>query len=130
MDCISIVIADDNPEFVRTITRFLQQENGLRIVGAASNGEELLALAAETMPDVILLDLQMPEMGGLEALPVLRAGHPGSVIIIMTLLDVEVYRQYALERGADHFVAKTEVAAELLPLIHQCQQIELRSSPC
>lgn len=117
MESVKVLLVDNNPTFLRITARFLAEEEWIDIQGCARSGQEALDMAPELDPDVILLDLNMPGIGGLEALPRLRHLLPETGIIALTLLDTAGYRQAALEAGADSFVAKAAMNQELIPTI-------------
>jgi len=119
MKPISVLLVDDNPSFLRIATRFLEQHDDIVVVGAADGGEEALALAQDLQPDVVLIDLAMPGLSGLETIPRLRAMLPAVGIIALTMLDTNSYRQAALEAHANHFVPKASLDRELVPAIRQ-----------
>jgi DNA-binding NarL/FixJ family response regulator len=119
MDRISLLLVDDNPTFLEMATRFLQGHEDLAVVGTARGGEEALKQARDLHPDVVLLDLAMPKLNGLGVIPHLRSTLPDMGIIVLTLLDASAYRQAALDAGADDFVSKTALVADLLPAIRR-----------
>ena len=119
---ISVLLVDDNPTFLRILKRFLGEEEGLLVVGTAESGEEALKKARELQPQVILLDLAMPGMGGLNTIPRLRGVLPGVGIVVLTVLDANGYREAALAAGADDFVAKADLSTDLVPAIHRLSQ--------
>ncbi len=121
MGPVSVLLVDDSLLFLDIATRFLQEEyrDEVVVVGAAGGGEEALAQAQLLQPQVILIDLNMPGMSGLEAIPRLREALPDAGIIALTLLDAEAYRQAALAAGADGFVSKPNMGADLLPAIRR-----------
>ena len=121
MNPISVLIADDNPTFLRIVTRFLEEQSRktVSVVATARGGEEALAQAEALRPQVVLIDLNMPGLSGLEAIPRLRRALPDAGIIAVTLLDTDAYRQAALAAGADDFVSKITLNAELLPAIRR-----------
>jgi DNA-binding NarL/FixJ family response regulator len=122
MKPISVLLVDDNPAFLRLITRFLQEHDDVVVVGAAGGGEEALALAQDLQPDVVLIDLAMPGLSGLEAIPRLRAVLPAAGIIALTVLNTNSYLQASLEAGANDFVAKASLNTDLLPAIRRIAQ--------
>lgn len=128
MTPIRVLLVDDNPAFLRMATRFLQENCGNVVVvaGVAGGGEEALVKAQDLRPEVVLLDLAMPDLPGLEVIPRLRAALPEVGIVVLTLLDEAAYRQAALEAGADGFVSKATLGADLLPAIQQA--VQARSS--
>ena len=119
---ISVLLVDDHETFLRVATEFLQRHDELTLVGAARGGKEALAQAQDLRPQVILVDLNMPGLSGLETIPLLRAMLPEAGIIALTLLDAKVYRQAALAAGADDFVPKPNLSTHLLPAIRRVVQ--------
>jgi DNA-binding NarL/FixJ family response regulator len=122
MKSISVLLVDDNPSFLRIATRFLQEHDDVAVVGAAGGGEEALALAQDLHPDVVLIDLAMPGLNGLETIPRLRAMLPAVGIIALTMLDTNSYWQAALAAGANDFVPKASLDTDLLPAIRRVAQ--------
>lgn len=111
-------MVDNNPGFLRILASFLQRFGPeIIIVGAACGGKEALTKAQALGPQVILIDLAMPDLHGLEAIPQLRSMLPDVGIIALTLLDSTSYRQAALAAGANDFVSKTRLDTDLLPVI-------------
>ncbi len=90
---------------------------GLKVIGEACNGAEAVAKARELQPEVILLDLNMPDMDGLTALPLLRKESPGSRILILTQHDDVSYLQETLHAGASGYILKKAVDSDLLMAI-------------
>lgn len=114
---IRILIADDHA-VLRSGLRFLiDNQSDLVVIGEAGNGEETIAIAKESIPDVILLDLNMPNMDGLAALPKLKGLVPGTHILILTMHDDVNYLREALDAGASGYVLKKAVDSELLNAI-------------
>ena len=122
---IRVLVVDDNPTFLDIAIEFLQQYDELNIIGTASGGRQALAQAQELCPQVILLDLAMPDLLGLEVIPLLQAMLPGVSIIILTLLNTDGCREAALTAGADDFVPKTKMNTDLLPAIQRVVQARL-----
>jgi DNA-binding NarL/FixJ family response regulator len=91
-------------------------------VGAAGGGEEALALAQDLEPHIVLIDLAMPGLSGLETIPHLRAMLPEVGIIALTMLDTNSYWQAALAAGANDFVPKASLDTDLLPAIRRVAQ--------
>jgi two-component system nitrate/nitrite response regulator NarL len=117
MEPISVLLVDDNPTFLDIVTRFLQQQQDIKVVNAVNGGKEAMAQVYGLKPDVVLVDLAMPQVTGMETILRLRAAWPKMGIIALTLLDTSGYRQAALTAGADDFVAKDSLNAELIPTI-------------
>ncbi|MBI4013344.1 MAG: response regulator transcription factor [Candidatus Rokubacteria bacterium] len=116
---IRLLLVDDNPTFLRLATRFLEAQDEIRVVGSLRSGTDALARVHDLRPDVVVIDLAMPGLSGLEAIPLLRRALPDAGIIAVTLLDTAAYRQAALAAGADDFVPKMTLSTELLPAIRR-----------
>jgi DNA-binding NarL/FixJ family response regulator len=114
-------MVDDHPVFLREASQFLQERghNELVVVGTARNSAEAISQARELCPNVVLLDLNMPGMNGLDLIPHLRVLLPSAYLIVVTMLDDTRYRNAVLAAGANDFVSKSVVHAELLPAIRR-----------
>jgi len=122
MNVISVLLADDNPIFLRAVTQFLEPQDGITVVGTADGGEDALVQAQELQPQVILIDLAMPDLPGLKAIPRLREMLPESSIIALTVLDTQSFRDAALRAGANAFLPKAHMRTALVPTIRQLAQ--------
>lgn len=110
---ISVLIADDHRLFREALRAVLERE--CNVVGEAASGEEAVALAARTRPDIVLLDVGMPGVGGLNAAHRLAKEAPSSKVVILSQHDDEEYVIEAMvEAGAAGYLVKTDAAAELL----------------
>jgi len=110
---IRTIVVDDSPAALRTISSVVARQPNLVFVGAASNGREALALARSLRPDLVLLDLEMPIMGGVEATSWLEQECPTTKIVIVTIHDTPRLRKLCYERGARGFIAKDALHEEL-----------------
>jgi DNA-binding NarL/FixJ family response regulator len=117
----SILLVDDNPTFLHILTRFLHEYNQgeVVVVGTAGGGEQALVQARELRPDIVLIDLAMPDLPGLEAIPRLRQALPEMGIIALTMLGPNGYREAALAAGANEFVSKTTLSIDLPPALRR-----------
>lgn len=102
-----VFLCDDNAQY-RQLARLALEQAGHEIAGEAGNGEEALDRAPSAAPDIVLLDLNMPVMNGLTALPRLRATLPGARIVVLTTGQAPDERHQALSAGADAFIVKPE----------------------
>jgi CheY-like chemotaxis protein len=114
-----VYICDDSPEY-RMLLRMVLADAGATIVGEGCDGGECLEGAAATDPSVVLLDLNMPGMGGLEALPRLREVLPKGVkIVVLTTSKAAESEQAAMDAGADAYVSKPIDATSVPSLIRE-----------
>jgi DNA-binding NarL/FixJ family response regulator len=116
---IQVYLVDDNPEFLRAAAHFLATDPGIEIVGQALSSRHALANLTRLEPDLVLMDLAMPEMDGVEATRHIKKQAHAPRVIILTLYDNPEYRSQARAAGADGFVAKAEFGERLLPLIYE-----------
>ena len=115
----TILIVDDNAQFRVLLRGIAAQEPDFHVVGEAEDGAEAIRLAQELQPDIVLLDLAMPRVNGLEALRQIKAERPETKVIMMTVHDEDAYRRAAKDSGADAFLLKKTLGTILLPTI-QC----------
>ncbi|MEZ5101355.1 MAG: response regulator transcription factor [Thermoleophilia bacterium] len=116
---ISIVIVDDHAVVRAGLRLLLDAEAGMAPVGEAGSGEEAIAQAQALQPDVVLLDLTMPGMSGLDALPKLREAAPETRVLILSMEDDPSYVREAFARGAVGYVLKEAADAELITAIRE-----------
>jgi NarL family two-component system response regulator LiaR len=114
---ISLVIADDHP-MVRTGLRSMLSASRIRIIGEASNGKEVLDLARKLKPQVVLMDIRMPGMDGIQALEVIKTEKLPSRVIMVTTYRSTSYLLRSLSMGAAGFVLKDISREELLAAIY------------
>ena len=121
MKPISVLLVDDNAAFLRILTRFFQEhyQNEVMVLATAGGGAEGLDRARELRPDIVLLDLRMPGLCGLETIPLLRSMLPDVGIIVLTLWDANGYREAALAAGADDLLSKFVLNTDLLAAIRR-----------
>lgn len=119
MQGVKILLVDDNRYFLESIEKFLiSTATGIIIVGKAFSGREAIRVSLELKPDLILMDLTMPEMGGLEATHVIKTAHNPPRIIILTMYESEEYQKAAREAGADGYVSKSDLYQMLMPCMN------------
>jgi DNA-binding NarL/FixJ family response regulator len=126
---IRVLAVDDHPLFRSGIAALLASQADMQLVAEGGNGAEALRLFRAHRPDVTLMDLQMPDMGGLEATIAIRAESPDARIIVLTTYagDVQVLR--ALQAGARAYLLKTLVDTELLATIRSVHAGKKALSP-
>jgi len=128
-DSIRIVIADDHPVVRQGLATVLGQEEGLEVVGQAANGLEAVDQARKLQPDIILMDLQMPEMDGVEAIQQIRTETLDIGIIILTTYDTDDYIFRGIEAGARGYLLKDSPPEEVLKAIHTVHKGESMIQP-
>jgi len=114
---VTVLIVDDHPVVRQGLRTFLGGQHGLRVVGEAADGRAAVDEARRLAPDVILLDLSMPVLGGLDALEALRAASPDSRVLILTSSTTDEAVLPAMRAGASGFVVKDIAPAALVQAI-------------
>ncbi len=115
---IKVLVADDH-DLVRTgISRMLEDVDGVEVVGEATNGEEAIEKARELSPDVVLMDVKMPGIGGLEATKKLLRQNPEIKVVAVTACDDDPFPSRLLKAGAAGYVTKGADLKEMVNAIH------------
>jgi DNA-binding NarL/FixJ family response regulator len=114
---VRVVIADDDVE-VRTLIGFiLQQDPAVLLVGEAEDGESALILVRQARPDLVVMDVMMPGVGGLEATRRIKRESPDTRVLVLTNLTDDETRRSAFLNGADSFITKRDITTRLLAAI-------------
>jgi NarL family two-component system response regulator LiaR len=119
--CTRVLVVDDHAAARRALKFCVLAFDDLEWVGEANNGEAALRLCAELQPEVVLMDLVMPGMGGVGAIRAIRAGYPHIQVIALTRFGEEELVEEALEAGATSFLLKNVSANELAAAIRAAQ---------
>jgi DNA-binding NarL/FixJ family response regulator len=113
MDRIKVLIADDHRDFRRVVHDFLDRLPNVSVVGEAADGDDAINKVEKLFPDVVLMDISMPLMNGIEATRVIKQRWPGTKVLIATTHDDPMYRKQALEARADGFILKGSLKPSL-----------------
>ncbi|HMD32639.1 MAG TPA: response regulator transcription factor [Candidatus Acidoferrales bacterium] len=111
---IRVLVADDSPTALHSICTFLEMEGGFDIVGTASDGVNILQQAQTAAPDLVLMDIQMPRMNGLEVTRELRRAFPALPIILFSEISGTTLWAECIGRGASAFIHKSQMPEQLL----------------
>lgn len=114
---IRVVLADDHPVLRQGLRGLLEREGDLSVVGEAGDGREALDRVAQVRPDVLVLDLMMPGLGGLEVVRQVRAHHPSTLVVVLSMYANESYVVEAFRAGAGGYVLKKATSADLVRAI-------------
>ncbi|HSF19157.1 MAG TPA: response regulator transcription factor [Vicinamibacteria bacterium] len=116
---VRTLVVDDSAAVRKSLSLLLEAQPQLEVVGTAENGREAVDKVAELAPDVVLMDLQMPEMNGLDATMRIRCRHPAVLVIVVTTYDSAQVRAACKRAGADGFVPKAAGALRILDEIER-----------
>ncbi len=129
MSAITIVLADDHQVIRQGLRALLDAEPGLSVVGEAADGVEALGLVERLKPDVLVVDVMMPSLGGLEVTRRVRHRSPPTQVVVLSMYANEAYVLEALRNGATGYVLKEASAAELVHAVRCAAQGRRYLSP-
>lgn len=114
---IGVLIVDDHPLFRDGVAMLVDRQDDMRVVGEAGHGAEAIELCLKLNPDVVLMDLQMPHMGGIEAVRAIRAAQPAIRFIMLTTYKGDVQATQAFAAGVSGYLLKDLVRKDLVGII-------------
>jgi DNA-binding NarL/FixJ family response regulator len=118
-----ILIIDDHDDFRGTVKEYLKRHKLGVDLFEASTGEMGVAKASFIKPDLVIMDINLPQINGFEAIGQIREDHPKCDIIILTVFDVGVFKKTADKMMAKAFIGKNEVYEKLLPAVKKCLEV-------
>lgn len=119
---IRLVLVDDRPDVRQGLRRRLTLEPDMMVVGEASNGREAIILVQQLAPEIVLMDVRMPDMDGISAAAVIRTSTPQSAIVMLSIRDDVSTRARAQAAGAAAFVNKSGAIEVLIATIRQAAE--------
>ena len=126
---VSILVADDHPLLRRSLKNVLEEQADFQVVAEASDGEEAVRLATELEPDVVIMDIGMPKLNGLEATRQIKASHPRVAVLVLTVYDNESYVLEILKAGAAGYLTKSVFGEEVVQAVRGIITGEVVLSP-
>ena len=121
MNNIRLIVADDHSILLEGLRLLLDSTHDIEVVAQASNGLEVLEKVREHRPDVILLDISMPEVNGLEAINIIKSISPNTQVVILSRYEKEAYVHQALSAGASGYVVKGAPSSEMIDAIRHAR---------
>ena len=119
---VRVLLADDNAYFMENMRNMLSRYEWLQIVGSAYNSTECLALVEELQPDVVVLDLEIPEINGFEITKRIKLLPTKPRIIILSFYDEPEYREGGQNLGVYGYVSKADISTNLIPMLRDLSQ--------
>ncbi|MBI5076192.1 MAG: response regulator transcription factor [Nitrospirae bacterium] len=117
-----IVLADDHELFRQDLRKIIDGMSGLKVVGEACNGHELLKLIGSLRPQMAILDISMPKLSGIDAAHEIEQKHPRIKVLILTIHKDDAYLRRAISVGAEGYVLKEHIDRDLYPAISVIRQ--------
>ena len=118
---LKLLLADDHKLLRSGLKLLLQRNPDMLVVGESADGEQTIQLFNQLKPDILLLDLSMPNMGGIECLKEIKSRHPDARVIVLTMHEDEVYIKRAMQAGASAYVHKSAADTDLFKAIEAVQ---------
>src|SRR5690349_1301435 len=119
---VRVILADDHELVRRGIRRMLEKSSNICVIGEASNGADALRLVQELKPDILLLDMEMPDVRGIHVARELRRKHLPVSIIVLSGCDDDHFIDEILQAGVDGYLSKSEPAAKIRETIYQVSE--------
>ena len=116
---IRVLLVDDHTLFREGVRALFASEGDIEVVGEAADGEEAVRRTAELCPDVVVMDIMMPGMNGIEATRRIHASHPGIKVLVLSMYDDEEYVQQLLAAGASGYTLKRATSDELVKAVRE-----------
>ena len=126
---IKILLADDQTIVRQGLSRLLEEQPGIKVVGEATNGRIAIERAKELKPDVVIMDIAMPRMNGIEAAKRIRKHLPKTKILILSMYSQEHYIHQLLEAGVSGYLLKDSSGQDIIKAIHAAMKDETFLSP-
>lgn len=123
---IRVLLADDHAVVREGFKLLLERERGITVVAEARTGEEAIQLASRFLPDVVLMDVAMPVLNGLQSAHTILTRHPGTKVIILTMSDNDELIQHSLQIGIHGFVLKENASQEVIRAV---KEVVLNNNP-
>ena len=114
---VKILLCDDNDNFRQLLNQYIKAMPGVEVVGVAIDGVDVIDKTESLDPDLVLMDLSMPNQSGLDATKTIKEKWPEKSVIILTLYEDSVYKELADEFNADGFIAKSSIKTQLPSVI-------------
>ncbi len=129
MDRIRIFLADDHRMLREGIRSLLEKVPGFELIGEAEDGEKAVASVGQLLPDVVLMDITMPFLNGLEATRMIKQQHPQVKVLILTMHETDQYLSEMLDAGASGYIVKSADIAELISAIREVHHGDVHLYP-
>jgi DNA-binding NarL/FixJ family response regulator len=121
---IRVVLVDDVPELRLLVRITLEDDPEIEVVGEANNGRDGVAIVHDTQPDLVLLDLSMPDMDGLEAIPLIRAASENARVVVLSGHEAGRVSLEALGQGASRYINKASGLEQIPLIVHEVAQLD------
>ena len=128
-EAVNVLVVDDSDDLRELISMVIERHPaGWRVVATAAEGEQAVVAARSAQPDLVLLDIAMPVMDGMQALPLIRQACPKAVVVMLSGYPFATAGQGALNAGADGYLEKSDLVRGLIPRVERILQEALNNS--
>ncbi|MFH0991052.1 MAG: response regulator transcription factor [bacterium] len=117
MSALKVLVVDDHAGFRKSLAKFLQSQRNVEVVGEAVDGANAIAQTERLKPDLVILDLEMPDRDGFETAQVIKRQYPGTYLVLLSMHGNDIYRLKARQCMVDGFIHKTHLKEGLLMIL-------------
>ncbi len=110
---LRILVADDNDSFRTGFIEYINNQDGLRVIGEAKNGLEAIELTNNLKPDIIMMDVSMPKMDGITSAGIIKQKNPGTNVVVVTIHEEQIFKELSEQLPADGYICKSSISSDL-----------------
>lgn len=116
---LRILVADDNDNFRTGFVEYINNQDGLRVIGEAKDGLEAIALTNNLRPDIIMIDVSMPKMDGITSAGIIKRQNPETNIVVVTIHEEQIFKELSKLLPADGYICKSSISNDLPKILRK-----------
>ena len=126
---LRILVADDNDSFRAGFIEYINNQDGLRVIGEARNGLEAIELTNNLRPDIIMIDVSMPKMDGITSAGIIKQRNPETNIVVVTIHEEQIFKELSEQLPADGYICKSSISSDLPKILKKLKNRAKSNAP-